>query len=145
MSVTEKPMFLRKLVGHRRSVVSLIEYGDFVFSFDSAGLARIWKSKNYQFYKVFRSLDLILTSAQSFELNFKILAPPVIARDRLWCPDGQSIKVLKIEDILHLDITDPVAETIPICSEDGEGVFVAYIHSTDGHEVSIHSELQLCG
>lgn len=138
MSVTEKPMFLRKLVGHRRSVVSLIEYGDFVFSFDSAGLARIWKSKNYQFYKVFRSC-IQFWPAKSFELNFKILAPPVIARDRLWCPDGQSIKVLKIEDILHLDITEPVAETIPICSEDGEGVFVAYIHSTDGHEVDIHS------
>jgi hypothetical protein len=52
MSITEKPMFLRKLVGHQRSVVSLVEHEGYVFSFDSAGLGRIWQSKNFHFYKV---------------------------------------------------------------------------------------------
>lgn len=55
MMLTPKPMFLRKLVGHKRSVVALVEHGDFVFSFDSYGLVRIWKSKNFQFYKVSRN------------------------------------------------------------------------------------------
>lgn len=42
IATTKRPLVLRKLVGHTGSVVSLIAYKNYIFSFDSHGIIRIW-------------------------------------------------------------------------------------------------------
>lgn len=95
MAKANSPLFLRKLVGHTRTVFSLIKYrNDFILSFDGNGLCRIWDSVNYQFIKAW-GFKCAYLPHQSFSTGCKFPSnsQPVIWGDKLLAVEQNSVFV----------------------------------------------------
>eukprot|EP01126_Amoeba_proteus_P021035 TRINITY_DN2133_c0_g2_i16.p1 TRINITY_DN2133_c0_g2~~TRINITY_DN2133_c0_g2_i16.p1 ORF type:complete len:839 (-),score=155.35 TRINITY_DN2133_c0_g2_i16:123-2486(-) len=103
MQETCCPLFLRKLVGHRRSVFALLRYEKYIFSFDAKGLCCVWDSITYHFVKNF-----------STNCVFISFASPVITNNKLYILQEKTLLAWEISEILDLDVTNPKYQTITI-------------------------------
>eukprot|EP01127_Copromyxa_protea_P013537 TRINITY_DN3665_c0_g3_i2.p1 TRINITY_DN3665_c0_g3~~TRINITY_DN3665_c0_g3_i2.p1 ORF type:complete len:1154 (-),score=276.80 TRINITY_DN3665_c0_g3_i2:120-3581(-) len=99
----KSPIFLRKLVGHTRTVFALIKYkNEFLFSFDGNGLCRIWDAVNYQFVKSF-----------STKCKFPSNSTPVISDEKLMAIEDNNIYTWEISELLDPLNENPEGKKIP--------------------------------
>lgn len=96
LAVTKGPYFRKKLVGHTRSILRLIYAGNYIWSFDSSGVVRIWDPTSMSFVKNFNS-------------GQKLFSLPILVDQTIWAAAAT--------DILIFDINAPGAppvQKIPI-------------------------------
>eukprot|EP01126_Amoeba_proteus_P048139 TRINITY_DN5549_c2_g1_i1.p1 TRINITY_DN5549_c2_g1~~TRINITY_DN5549_c2_g1_i1.p1 ORF type:complete len:407 (-),score=76.81 TRINITY_DN5549_c2_g1_i1:663-1883(-) len=124
------PLFLRKLVGHRRSVYALIRYQNFIFSFDSTGLCRIWDSVNYHFVKSF-----------STSCGSSSFASPIITNQKLYIICNNSLLRWNLSEIFNAEV--PVSTTVCIPDVHVLAHFIDYQNDLwlAGTGLSVYDEL----